>query len=314
MNPLISVIIPTYNRAHLLGETLNSVIAQTYSNWECLVVDDGSTDYTKELLEFYQAKDSRISYYVRPHTKKKGANACRNYGFKLSNGQYINWFDDDDLMHPEKLEIQMQALTASDYKFSVCQSEVFDDQSGKSLGLRHNKISTPTPFQDYLKMNIIWLTQAPLWKRDFLESQNLYFDEKLKAAQEWEFHCRILNVLSEYHTTEKPLVQLRKHSHSITYGQSDHNKSWNYFLARCKIYRNQELMLDGNSMDFLRKYLLNTFKGMVRNKNPFTIHALVKFILPEKRMSIGSKFYAFLSIISYKVLGKGNNIHQKIRF
>ena len=78
MNALVSIIIPTFNRAHLLGETLNSVINQTYSNWECIVVDDGSSDYTEQLMEFYIQKDPRIIFVRRPDNRPKGANACRN--------------------------------------------------------------------------------------------------------------------------------------------------------------------------------------------------------------------------------------------
>lgn len=84
--PLVSIIIPTYNRAHLIGETLDSVLAQIYTNWECIVVDDGSTDSTAELLAFYVEKDSRFQYHHRPKDRLKGANACRNYGFELSRG------------------------------------------------------------------------------------------------------------------------------------------------------------------------------------------------------------------------------------
>lgn len=98
MPSLVSIIIPTYNRAHLLGETLNSVMAQTYRNWECIVVDDGSTDHTNELLEFYNKKDSRIQYHHRPKSYPKGANPFRNYGFKLSHGEYVQWFDSDDII------------------------------------------------------------------------------------------------------------------------------------------------------------------------------------------------------------------------
>ena len=79
MKPLVSIIIPTYNRAHLIAETLDSIIAQTYTNWECIVVDDGSTDPTDELMETYCKKDSRFQYYHRPKNRPKGANACRNY-------------------------------------------------------------------------------------------------------------------------------------------------------------------------------------------------------------------------------------------
>lgn len=311
---MISIIIPSYNRAHLLGETLDSIILQTYKNWECLVVDDGSSDYTKELMEFYKEKDLRISYYNRPKYKRKGANACRNYGFKLSKGEYVNWFDDDDIMHIEKLEVQVRALQDSDYNFSVCQSKVFEDETENILGLRHNQIWSPFPFEDYLKMKIIWLTQPPLWKRSFLIRLNYLFDEYLTAAQEWEFHCRAIKTSPKYHYTNTPLVFLRKHSQSITYRSCRTARTWNYFLARLKIYRNKELELERSSMIFLRKYLLDSFKKMIRTQNPYAIKAYTQFIIPESNMNLKSKFYALLAILSYNLVGKGNNIHQKIKY
>ena len=109
-SPLVSIIIPTFNRANLIGETLDSVIGQTYTNWECIVIDDGSTDGTDKLLNIYLQKDTRIQYLQRPSERPKGANSCRNYGFEFSRGEYVNWFDSDDIMHPEKLEIQINQL------------------------------------------------------------------------------------------------------------------------------------------------------------------------------------------------------------
>ena len=96
--PIVSIIIPTYNRAHLISETLDSILTQTYTHWECIVVDDGSDDSTAELLAGYCKKDARFQYHQRPNDRPKGANACRNYGFELCKGEYINWFDSDDLM------------------------------------------------------------------------------------------------------------------------------------------------------------------------------------------------------------------------
>ena len=84
MNPLVSIIILTFNRGHLIGETLDSVMLQTYENWECIVVDDGSRDNTSKLLKSYVQKDSRFQYHHRSSKRLKGANACRNYGFELS--------------------------------------------------------------------------------------------------------------------------------------------------------------------------------------------------------------------------------------
>ena len=117
---VVSIIIPTYNRAHLIGETLDSVIAQTYDKWECIVVDDGSTDYTEELIELYCEKDSRIQYHHRPKSRSKGANACRNYGADLSAGEFLMWLDDDDLLHKGKIERQIDLAKCHPYSIITC--------------------------------------------------------------------------------------------------------------------------------------------------------------------------------------------------
>jgi glycosyltransferase involved in cell wall biosynthesis len=126
MKALVSIIIPTYNRAHLLGETLESVLAQTYENWECIVVDDGSIDATDELMEFYCEKDFRIQYHHRPINRPKGANACRNYGFELSKGEYVNWLDSDDILSKNKIQEQIQQLLKCDITtIATCRWQTF---------------------------------------------------------------------------------------------------------------------------------------------------------------------------------------------
>lgn len=96
--PLVSIIIPTYNRAHLIGETLDSVLAQTYQNWECIVVDDGSSDDTNALMKTYCEQDSRFRYYHRPKERKKGGNICRNIGIDKAQGDFISFLDSDDFI------------------------------------------------------------------------------------------------------------------------------------------------------------------------------------------------------------------------
>ncbi len=110
MPNLVTVIIPTFNRSDLLGRTLDSVLAQTYDFWECLVIDDGTNDHTEEMMNFYCDKDPRIKFYKRPATRKKGASSCRNYAFELSKGDYIQYLDSDDMISTDKLEKQVNIL------------------------------------------------------------------------------------------------------------------------------------------------------------------------------------------------------------
>jgi glycosyltransferase involved in cell wall biosynthesis len=106
--PLISIIIPVYNRLELIGETLETVLVQTYTNWECIIVDDGSTDDSQLIINQYCKRDVRFKFYQRPETKAKGASSCRNFGFEKSKGDLIQFLDSDDLLDNNKLNEQLK--------------------------------------------------------------------------------------------------------------------------------------------------------------------------------------------------------------
>jgi glycosyltransferase involved in cell wall biosynthesis len=188
-NPLVSIIIPTYNRAHLIGETLDSVLAQTYKNWECIVVDDGSTDYTDELLGFYTKKDSRIQYHHRPTNRKKGANACRNYGFELSVGGYILFLDSDDLIEIFCLEERVNYFKIKKSDFIIADTGTLKGHR-KSILPINNSNKAETFLLSFLNYKLPWTVMSVLWKREILEK--FKFNDSLTRFQDVEFHIRIL--------------------------------------------------------------------------------------------------------------------------
>ncbi|WP_206667077.1 glycosyltransferase family 2 protein [Seonamhaeicola maritimus] len=265
INSLVSIIIPNYNRASLIGETLDSIIIQSYTNWECLVIDDGSSDDSENIVKGYTEKESRIQFYKRPDNRPKGANACRNYGLEFSKGVYINWFDSDDIMHPEKLKEQIKSLESNKFPFSVCQSYEFHNNL-KNINLRYCSLKSENPFEDFLSKKIVWLTQAPLFKRSFIVENNYMFDEELQAGQEWELFARILFDYTNYGIVEKPLVYVRRHSDSISDGMSN-DRMWNYYLARRKIYDRFKLKLSSKAKISLYRNFLFFFKCFVREKD-----------------------------------------------
>ena len=105
--PKVTVILPTHNRAHLVGEAIQSVVSQTYSNWELIVIDDGSTDKTREAVEAFAQRDRRIRYVFQ---RNRGVSSVRAKGVELAQGKYVTFLDDDDAFYPEKLEIQVEFL------------------------------------------------------------------------------------------------------------------------------------------------------------------------------------------------------------
>ena len=115
--PTVSVIIPTYNRAKLLPRAIKSVLNQTFKDFEVIIVDDGSTDNTEEVINEFQKHNKRIKY-IR-HEKNKGAAAARNTGIKIAQGEYIAFQDSDDEWLPNKLEKQMEIFESAPAEIGV---------------------------------------------------------------------------------------------------------------------------------------------------------------------------------------------------
>lgn len=256
-SPLVSIIIPTYNRGHLIGQTLDSIVRQTYPNWECIIVDDGSSDDTRNVVKTYVEKDLRFQYHDRPHAYLPGGNGARNFGFSIAKGLYVNWFDDDDLMHDNKLLEQVNLLQKSKKDFCVCQTLVFRDSLDTIIGLRKASVFSSDPLSDYISSKIRWLTQAPLILRDFLIEHQLKFDDDLIKAQEFDFFIKLLYVNSDYSFTDTPLVFLRDHANRISRRHSDDK----YYVSEFTVAYNA-LRLVGHKINEDALYALH--KRMLR--------------------------------------------------
>lgn len=113
---LVSIITPTYNCGRYIAETIMSVVGQTYADWELIVVDDCSTDDTREIVSRFAAADSRISYHCL--NRQSGAAAARNLAMWLARGRWMAFLDSDDLWMPRKLERQIRFMSDNGYAFS----------------------------------------------------------------------------------------------------------------------------------------------------------------------------------------------------
>src|SRR5690554_2562574 len=129
MTKLVSILMPLYNAEKWLAQTIESVLAQTYSNWELIIVDDGSTDNSYEVAQCFAKKDSRIKVYKQ---KNKGACAARNKAFELSKGEYIQYLDADDLLSKNKIELQLKALEKANDSNAIanCSWQKFHKRGG----------------------------------------------------------------------------------------------------------------------------------------------------------------------------------------
>tara|TARA_R110002049_G_scaffold10507_2_gene51622 strand:+ start:16657 stop:17652 length:996 start_codon:yes stop_codon:yes gene_type:complete len=214
---LVSIIIPVYNRAHLIGETLDSVLAQSYTNWECIIVDDGSTDNSIGVINSYLDLDARFKFYDRPKEKPKGANACRNYGLENANGKYINWFDSDDIMHADFLNLKVETLEQNpELDFCACISSKFKESIKNAEKADRPLIMTSDNYiEDYLINGLYFYTPSPLWKSTFLENKK-HFDESLQRSQERDFHFRMLTFQPQFKYLDTVLFYVRVEGESIS--------------------------------------------------------------------------------------------------
>jgi len=139
---LVSIIMPAYNCGDFIGTTLDSVVNQSYKNWEVIVVDDCSTDNTADVVQEYIKKDNRIKYHKLE--KNSGAAVARNKAIDLATGKYMAFLDSDDVWFPEKLTKQIGFMEENDYGFT-CTSYTKIDEQGKYL----NRTIVAQPIRDY---------------------------------------------------------------------------------------------------------------------------------------------------------------------
>ncbi|NEV93946.1 glycosyltransferase family 2 protein [Psychroflexus sp. YR1-1] len=195
-NPLVSIIIPTYNRAHLIEETLDSVLAQTYRNWECIIVDDGSSDNTDDVVGTYVKKGSRFRYYHRPEEHLPGGNGARNFGFKMSQSAFIIFLDSDDIIAKDCLDNRVKVLEINNLNMDmlISHSASFKNFIGDT-NILWNKIDSTDSYLQlmirFLNMDMPWSTNGVLWKKTFLNKIGLW-EEDLWAWQDWDLHFRAL--------------------------------------------------------------------------------------------------------------------------
>lgn len=142
---LVSVIVPAYNCEKFIGETIASVLAQTYKNWEMIIVDDCSSDHTRDIVLNSAKQDSRIKYYFLQHNS--GAAVARNTAMEHAEGEYMAFLDSDDIWVPDKLEKQLSFMKENDVAFSSTSYELIDEDS-KLLG----KVRLARPLTDYKRM------------------------------------------------------------------------------------------------------------------------------------------------------------------
>lgn len=296
---LISIIIPTYNRAHLIGETLDSILAQTYTNWECIVVDDGSTDRSDDVIGNYVKQDTRFKYFKRLSNKPKGANACRNIGLEKAEGNYIVFFDSDDLMTPNHLEIKYQGIKTNNYDFVITRTKYFNADN-KGIDSYYNFETEKVTAYNYITQKINWLTPDVLIKSKL--AKKIRFNENIQSGQEYNYFSK-LTLLSTHAKFIDEVVTLRRYHEGSIRANLKTNKDFNaaHFKALWFTYLDVRNGVDIKS----RVYLLETCIKIIYSQKHMPIKTQRLFIQSVFKEFGFKAVYFILMLLSLKLANRG---------
>ena len=248
---LISVIVPTYNRAKVIHRAINSVRNQAFGGWECIIVDDGSTDNSLEVIQKLIENDDRFCLIT--NERKKGAPGARNTGILKAQGEYVVLFDSDNVMHPEFLEKEYNKITREKVDICGCFSTIIDEKTGSAIGKfcweGYGHIHS-----DILRGKSYFDNSSTMIKREKLLGIGL-LDEDCPSFQEWDTHIR-LSGISTYSTIKEELVDYyRGGSDTISKSQKRSILGQLYILKKFK-----GDMLKNVPLSYIRHCLYNYAK------------------------------------------------------
>jgi glycosyltransferase involved in cell wall biosynthesis len=275
----VSVIIPCFNQAKFLPEAIDSVLAQTLDNLECIVVNDGSPDNTRDVIAKYLLCDSRVRYLEQINL---GVSAARNYGIEESVGRYIQFLDADDVIMPEKLKVQTEllnlesapALSFSDYRY--CAENNINKPASRD-DLPSPEFVMENPLKDLI---VRWETQFSipphcfLFDARFFTEYGIRFDETLSNHEDWDCWMQIFRLEPIVRRVSQKYAIYRLQNESIC-ASENREKMWlgykNALVKQSAIFKHEpeiRLLLNNKLREIQKSYgmePLSTWKRIVRS-------------------------------------------------
>ncbi|MFD0989563.1 glycosyltransferase family 2 protein [Mariniflexile jejuense] len=274
MNELVSIIVPCFKQAHFLGEALQSVLNQSYTNWECIIVNDGSPDNTEEIAKIWCNKDDRISYINK---KNGGLPNARNAGIQISNGNYIIVLDADDILHQDYILKTLPVLQSNKELAIVSSYRIFF--TGNTSNIIKKYEASGSTYRDLMFENV--LMPSSIYRKGCWKEVGGYDETMIKGFEDWEFWIAVLKKGWKYTFVEDYLFYYRKSEQSMLvdtlqyhrisnmeYVFEKHNdiylkhfantKSYLFFLIN--LYRNSEIKAKTSLEYKIGKVILSPLK------------------------------------------------------
>lgn len=283
-NPLVSIIIPCYNYGHLIKFTIDSLLAQSYQNLEIIVIDDGSTDDSKNVILKLMEDDNRIFYINK---KNGGMSSARNLGLRICKGDFIQFIDADDLLENDKIQFQVnQLLIEKNIDIVYTATKYFSNTNNINIFLDNNEIQNKglftisgltTKYLKYLIQQNRITINAPLFRRKIINEIG-FFDEKLKLVEDWDFWLRLFfnNYYIKYIDNTNGSCLVRIHDNNIS--KNDYKMILSSIQLRKKI---RSKLIFRPCLFFDNELRLLFIKSKIDNTHILT--KIVKYLLSIKK-------------------------------
>lgn len=288
---MISIIIPTFNRARTIERSILSILDQTYQDFEIIIVDDNSQDETEAIVR--GINDKRIKYIK--HERNLGANAARNTGIRAAKGEFIAFQDSDDKWHDNKLEIQLKALKDHNSDIVTCS---YNRYKNELVDIMPKEIIKDNEIKKRLLYGSFISTQTVLGKRECFTNEE--FDESLPRFQDWELMIR-LSQKYNIHFINNPLVDVFLQDDSLT---KSHQKGLN--ALRLIKNKHNDLIKSDNYVEY-RFYRMLAYESN-RSKDFTENYYLKAWNLRKKEVEIllKSVFFELKKLKSKYIINLGN--------
>lgn len=290
--PVVSVIMPAYNASNYIQEAINSVIAQTYTNWELIIVDDGSTDATSSIIVDYSNREGRIKCFYQENGKQGKA---RNLGISKASGSYIAFLDADDLWMPEKLEIQLQEIKEKNVDLVFSDSYIFNNDNVFDRSRKMNTLNQIFKGEEALKLFLIGNripTLTVLVKKERIEFVNGFTEKKeIPLAEDYHLWLKMLISGFVFYGSDKTLAFYRVHIESSTSQDKSASKQLPevFFDLMQNNPEVKQIILKA-----LKKVLRKQYNGEAFTKSDFY------FVIDENCRYLDKQFYApFYKFINF---------------
>ncbi|MFI1745816.1 glycosyltransferase family 2 protein [Thalassobellus sediminis] len=297
-NDLVSIIIPCFNQGAFLDETLLSVYNQTYSNWECIIVNDGSTDNSENIATVWLEKDKRFKYYYKENS---GVSATRNFALEKVTGTYIQFLDADDVLDSRKLELSLKGLKdikCESKKIVISNFRMFSIESSitkEPYCSLHEELFT---FQSLLyKWNETFSIPIHCGFFEAVLFDNIRFFENLTAQEDWIVWVKLFKLNPNVIFLDQPLALYRQNIGGRTMTKS-------FLDDQIKAYAHLKDILNESEFNKLSVVLISRYYriqeemkkrlGIVKKSGPYQTGLMIKKVLKTLRLlKIFRKLFPF---------------------